>query len=844
MTAPTPPPTDERDPGLSPRVRVVLITVALGAVALGLLLLHPDAEIFDRSHLLMACGVAVGFAVSERLIFHVEARSEAVSYTPSELVLAIGLLYLNPAELLGARILGSCIGSVIWRRPPLFKLAFNLASFALETVLAVLIVRALGVLGDGLGQQWLSVAGGVAIATVVGGIMVASAIAQFEGGLRPKVLAEIRNSPIFYLPPSLMAASIAVLLTVDPWLAFIAASPAPVVWYVVRSHGALLHRYGDLSTVHDFSRVVGDATSLQQLASAAAQRIAEASRAAHVEIRLTTASGTADAVVGAGPDGTPGLAGLDESTWTLLLDTESLHRVPSEDHEEFRRAFPTIRNGLVGSIRDERGVVGAILMSDRQGASPVFDADDVQRVGTMLSQLAVAVRKAQFQNQIQHDATHDRLTGLPNRTFFQAWAAQEILSGAGAVFMIDLDRFKQVNDAFGHHVGDALLAAAAERIRARCGPADLAARFGGDEFAVFVPAMDEAEAALFAENLAAELDRPFELEPATIVLTSSIGVALAPRDGTDIAVLLRRADAAMYDAKSRRSRTSFYRDELEEDDTTKLLLLRDLREALENGTLEVHYQPQLDLATGRISGAEALARWTHPEHGSISPEVFVGLAEHAGLIGPLTRLVLRTAVDAAAEWQRRGWDLTLSVNISAQSLHDEQLEPLVADELRRSALDPRRLCLEITETTMMSDPERTHRILRRLSALGISLSVDDFGTGYSSLVNLRHLPVDELKIDRSFVTEMRTEQNDDVIVRSTIDLGHNLGLVVVAEGVEDSTCLERLRELGCDIAQGFFISRPVAHDEFRRFIAAHRDPSPGIEVHFDEPSEATAADTH
>ena len=485
-----------------------------------------------------------------------------------------------------------------------------------------------------------------------------------------------------------------------------------------------------------------------------------------------------------------------------------------------------IDDALVVSRMDDRGVLGLVLLGDRQGATAAFDDDDINRLSAMAQQLAVAIRKGQFHSQIQHEATHDRLTGLPNRAYFEVWIDQALgVRGnqRGAVLLMDLDRFKEINDTFGHHTGDEVLVAVSDRIRQCCDERDLAARFGGDEFAVFVPGATDEDATALAQSVSASLEEPFELGVATVAIASSIGIALCPGHGQDASTLLRRADIAMYYAKRRHIRSSTFRDDLKENDSVRVALLADLRAALEAEELRVHYQPKLDVKMGSIVAAEALVRWTHPERGPINPEDFVGLAEQAGLIEELTRQVLGQALRAASEWERRGWDITVAVNVSAQSLLDEQLEVLVSEQLRGVGMDPSRLTLEITESTMMGDPARTHRILRGLNNLGVKLSVGDFGTGFSSLVNLRHLPVSELKIDRSFVSEMMSENNDEVIVRSTIDLGHNLGLQVVAEGVEDDAIQRRLGELGCDLIQGYGISRPLPPDAFVHWVQEHRD---------------------
>ncbi|MEM9201986.1 MAG: bifunctional diguanylate cyclase/phosphodiesterase [Actinomycetota bacterium] len=808
-------------PWSTPRVRVAFLTAAIAGTAALIVAVHPDAFTASQRHLPIGIAIVAGFALSEKLIFHVEARNEAVSYTPTELALAVGLVFLNPAELVASRLIGATIGVAIWRRMPLFKLAFNLANFAFETAVAVLVFWLLG--GESVLTSWLGIFAGLSLAMTTGGVLVTAAVAQFEGGFLARAKEQLDNASIFYIPPAAIGAAIAVPMTVDPWLGVPAAVSAPVLWYIVSSHGALLHRYSDLADVHDFSRVVGDAHNVHQLAERAAERLAAASRAEHVAVRLWIDDEPIDAAVGLAHADLPDLMPDDHNpAWQALLEQRDIAPLGPEEAESVDLA-DVFGQPLIAPLADDRGVLGIVIIADRAGASSTFTDDDIERLRAMIQQLTVAVRKAQFNAQIQYEATHDRLTGLANRAFFEAWLAEAIREGrTGAVLLLDLDRFKQVNDAFGHHAGDQLLVGVGDRIADVCADADLAARFGGDEYAIFLDGLNGRTALRFADELARSLTEPITAGPAEVVTTASVGISVMSDIPTDPAELLRRADLAMYSSKRTNTAPTVYDTTLENDDSSRLMLLADLRTAIAHDALEVYFQPQIDITTGQISGAEALVRWIHPEHGFVNPEEFVHLAEQAGLINDLTRSVLRIATAAAQGWHRRGWNIDLSVNISAVSLQDELLEPLVAEELRRSGLDPNRLCLEITETTMMGDPVRTHRILHRLEAFGVRFSVDDFGTGHSSLVNLRNLPVDELKVDRSFVMRMLDEQHDDVIVRSTIDLGHNLGLKVVAEGVENDAILRRLGELGCDIAQGYHISRPMPPADFTAFVAEHQ----------------------
>ncbi len=773
-----------------------------------------DALVWDPDHRWIFLAVTGGFVASMHIVFHVEARNEAVAYTPSDVVLGIGLLLLNPIELLTARLIAAIVGSIT-SRSPAFKTAFNLGHFALETIVAVALYQLLvDVDSDPALANWGALVVALFIALVVGGIMVAGAISCFEGGFKSRALKELTNSSIFYLPGAVVAASVAIPVLVEPWLGLVAIGPTPLLWFVVRSHGALLHRYTDLTSVHEFSREVGTVADPDDIARKAVHQIANNLRARSVALRIwDNQDGAIDVVYGDDDAAELLPETADDETWSDLFANGNAINVSEVGAENGQQ--------VVAPLVDERGPIGAVALSGRMGIAAGFDADDRSRLTSMSQQLAVAVRKGQFHAQIQYEATHDRLTGLPNRGFFEMWIEQSVsVAGAppAATLLLDLDRFKEINDTFGHHAGDELLKAVARRIQRHCSEEHIAARFGGDEFAVFIPGADAVEAAAMAEAISTSLEEPFELTAVTVAIAASIGIALTPDHGTDSTTLLRRADIAMYDAKRRHVRSCLYHDDLEENDSVRLELLADLRTALESRELQVYFQPKVNIRSDQVVAAEALVRWDHAERGFINPETFVGLAEQSGLIEELTRQVLSQALDAAKTWRDKGWRLSVAVNVSAQSLLDEQLEGLVAAELSRSGVDPALLTLEITESTMMGDPDRTDRILRSLHAFGVNLSVDDFGTGFSSLVNLRRMPVSELKIDRSFVTDMLAKNSDEVIVRSTVDLGHNLGLTVVAEGVENNDVQTRLGEMGCDVAQGYGISRPLPIEAFDEWL--------------------------
>jgi diguanylate cyclase len=423
----------------------------------------------------------------------------------------------------------------------------------------------------------------------------------------------------------------------------------------------------------------------------------------------------------------------------------------------------------------------------------------------------------------QHQALHDPLTGLPNRELFgdrveQAIRASDRGLQPASLLLLDLDRFKDVNDTLGHHHGDRLLGEVAARLTGTLRAVDTVARLGGDEFAVLLPDATADGAAAVAQKVRAALHQPLTLDGVGLDLDASIGIAVYPDHGGDAAELLQHADVAMYAAKQAHAGFVVYDPAVDQHSPKRLALLGGLRRALERDELVLHYQPKADLHTGKVLGAEALVRWHHPAHGLLGPGEFIPLAERTGLIHPLTRWVLDAALRQAAAWRRAGHQLSVAVNVSTRSLLDREFPDQVADRLTAWEVPATSLVLEVTESAVMADPVLALEILGRLHALGVGLALDDFGTGYSSMAYLKALPVDELKVDRSFVGQMATSNSDAVIVRSTIDLGHNLGLHVVAEGVENQATWEELAALGCDTAQGYHLGRPMPADELEQWL--------------------------
>jgi diguanylate cyclase (GGDEF)-like protein len=444
----------------------------------------------------------------------------------------------------------------------------------------------------------------------------------------------------------------------------------------------------------------------------------------------------------------------------------------------------------------------------------------------------VARASRRLDEQIEHNrqlADHDPLTGLPNREMLRrrvdkAIAAAKVNDRVVGILLLDLDRFKEINDTLGHHHGDLLLRAIGPRLAKVLRDHDCIARLGGDEFVVLLPDLpNEAYAEALARRLRSQLSTPFLLEGVRLDVEASLGIAVYPKHGADFPALLQHADVAMYVAKKGSLGVAVYNPLLDEHSPTRLSLVGDLRTALSHPEqFELHYQPKANMATGKISGLEALVRWRHPERGLLPPDDFIPIAERTGMIQALTDIVLEKAMAQQKVWKQVGILLPVAINLSTRCLLDVHLPDDIGRRLTRHGLTGSDLELEITESAIMADPQRAEEVLTRLAGIGVGLAIDDFGTGYSSMAHLKRLPVHEIKIDKSFVLDLEHNVSDAAIVRSVVDLGRNLGLTVVAEGVENERSWDVLNELGCTTAQGFFLARPLTAERVAPWLASRR----------------------
>lgn len=425
--------------------------------------------------------------------------------------------------------------------------------------------------------------------------------------------------------------------------------------------------------------------------------------------------------------------------------------------------------------------------------------------------------------ELEHKALYDDLTGLPNRTLVMDRLQQGIFNASRekeplSVLMVDLDYFKEVNDTLGHDTGDKLLQQVSDRFKHVLRHMDTVGRLGGDEFAVIVSNANAEDAVMVANNMLKILEEPFVIDNNNINISASIGISVFPEQGEDLSTLMKHADVAMYVAKRVRSGYFIYDYNEDQHSPGRLALMSELRKAVNDNGMELYYQPKLDLATGSITGVEALARWQLPERGFFPPDLFIPIMEQTGLIKPFTKWAIDHAMAQCSAWKDENINVSMSINLSMYNLHDPDFINTVNGLLKKWNLGPDVLIFEITESAMMGDQQHISEILSSLGKQGIRISIDDFGTGYSSLVHLKKLQPSELKIDKSFIMEMNTNNDDSVIVRSTIDLAHNLGLKVVAEGVESEDIMESLRALGCEMIQGYHISRPLPADKATEFL--------------------------
>ncbi len=779
----------------------------------------------------------LGFAVAEVGVVHIPVGRNSYALTFSDIPLVLGLFFLSPVAYVLVRVLGAAAPRAVQNRRSPRKLVFNLAWYSVEACLAALIWHGVLSAGTGLGPATWLAAGLVTVTADVVGTLVISLVIAVDTEMRPRareVLSEA--NPLVALVNASAALVIVYVLTVDWRALWTVAVVVAVLVFAQRSHNRLRRRTESLEQLSRFTGEVGGQLDVESAAQTALLWMTRALKAEVAELTLTEEfAGTSRRWV-ARYDGAVGERDGEGDATALapwLATGPVLVRRTVRDLA-LRGALHSVglHDAVAMPLQGDGQVMGTLLVGDRLGDVETFGGNDLRELVAVGNHLGVTLRNARRADLIRENAEDqvrrsrlDELTGLPNRRFLEESLAARLAAGGEATaILLDLDRFKDINDTLGHGTGDALLRMVADRLD-HSAPADaLVARLAGDEFAVLLLSGDDATTASVVALVRHAFAMPFELHELQVTVEASLGVAVAGADGGP-AELLRRADIAMFAAKTRRTGVETYRSDLEVVSPHRLTLLTELRDAITRGELVVHFQPKLRLRDGEPVGAEALVRWTHPTRGMIAPDEFIPVAEHSGLISPLTFAVLRQALDACSGWRRAGRPLGVAVNISPRSLLDPSFVDEVARALAAVEVPASAVTLEITESSLMADPERAVEALARLRSLGLHLSIDDLGTGYSSLSYLQRLPVSEVKIDRSFLRPGDQDGDAFAIVGAIVDLGHRLGRSVVAEGVEDEPTWRRLQELGCDVAQGYWMSRPLPAADFTTWLEQWRPSS-------------------
>ncbi|CAN5427174.1 EAL domain-containing protein [soil metagenome] len=814
-------------------VVLAVIAVALTATVIARLPL-PAARAAAPLWLLV-----IAFAAAEMLVVHLHYGRASHSFSLSEIPLVVGLYFAAPLALVAMRVLGS--GYALWahRRQSNIKLCFNLAYLLLETSVALLVWHAVLRGADPFGPiGWLAVLATVAAVDVLGAVAVTAVISLMEGRAQRQMFTRVLVSGgVAAAANASFGILVVTVLAVDwraGWTLLVIGATLALAY---RAYSTLRKKHESMEFLYGFTRSIGEALDVESVATTILDQALRMLRAEVAEVvlrgggdrqplRMALRGQAPVEIDRAGGMGLAALCGTSDRLERPVLiprSAKSGRRGRLEEHG--------IRDLMVTPLFADGRCVGTILVANRLDDVSTFDVHDLQLLETIANHASMSLQNSRLVDRLrlqatenEHQALHDALTGLPNRTLFHERVRAAAASGGGAaVMLMDLDRFKEVNDTLGHHTGDFLLQEVGRRLSAAVRRDATIARLGGDEFAILLPGVTElCDARSAAARLCAALDAPFTLRGLSLGVCASVGIAVCPQHGEDPELLLQHADVAMYAAKASHGGPEVYAAERDQYSPRRFALMAALPHAIAADELTLHYQPKVELRTGQVLGVEALVRWYHAEHGLIGPDEFIPIAEHTGLITPLTHFVLRRALDQCRAWREGGTAVGVAVNVSARSLLDAAFPDVVAELLETARCPAGALTLEITESSMMADPVRTMDVLVRLSAMGVGLSIDDFGTGYSSLSRLKRLPVDEIKIDRSFVQSMALDPDDAAIVQSTIDLGRNLRLRVVAEGVEDQATFERLRELGCDAAQGYWISRPLAAYQIEEWLRERR----------------------
>ncbi len=767
--------------------------------------------------------LAAGFALAEIFVVHLHFRRDAYSQVLDELPLIAGMLLCAPWGVVLARVVGSGIALAVHRRQPPIKLLYNLALVALYTAVAVVVFRAVLGGADPLSARgWVAALAATLCQAVIGCAWIVTAMGISSG---QRDVCRLPRLLLLVVPATVVDTAVGMagmrLVERDATAAILLVVPIAALVIAYRAYIRERQRHDHLRLLYESSHAFHHARGFDATVTTLLRPARGILHAEIAQLTLLPADSVGTALrfrLGPGD-----VAELVEGSWTpdsvaSDMATSRSRLIPrgrASGAQAARMAAEGMRDAVAVTITGEGGIYGTLLVANRRGDVATFGAGDLSLLEAFGGQVGVLINNGRLEAELQQLAFHDSLTGLGNRALLTVRLehALQRLRGAGgpAVLIVDLDDFKTVNDSLGHSIGDRLLVAVADRLRTVLRPSDTIARLGGDEFAVVLEDVaDSAAVTDVADRLVEALGAPFVLDGTVMRIHASTGIVIATGGDESADVLLSRADVAMYRAKARgKGCWELFEPDMQAAVQERHMLKLYLQRALDRGHVFVHYQPIVDLATDRMVGVEALVRWEHPTRGLISPDEFIPLAEESGLILQLGRTVLEQACQQAAEWQSILPDFAMSVNISARQLQQPDFAAEIADLLHRSALDPARLILEITERVMVTDDGTTREALGRLRALGGRIAIDDFGTGYSSLSCLRDLPVDILKIAKPFIDGLGDGDQDRAFVLAIVRLGQSLDLDMIAEGIEHPDQVRMLQGLRCGLGQGYLLGRPM-----------------------------------
>jgi diguanylate cyclase (GGDEF)-like protein len=785
--------------------------------------------------------IAGAFAIAERCVVHVHFRRGAHSFSLADIPLVFGLLFCSADGVILGCLLGSALILLAERRVPAIKFIFNLAQFALATCIAVLVVHALAPVADQVGPRtWFA----VLLATQAGGLvtvlLIACAISLSEGLVAPRTIAHMLTMDLVVtMSNASLALCGAVLTAADARALPLLLVPSGTLFAAYRAYLSERERHKRLEFLYEANRTLARSHEIAPALEGLLMRSLDAFRAELAEIILFGSEQNPSLRTLLGPGSyrelmEPVDAEVADEMRSLLERTGAgaITLNPPFGGPRLQRYLEGrgVTHAMVAPLPGEERMIGAIMLANRFGVVRSFDHDDLRLLDTLASNASVALQYDRLeqavlqlsvlQEQLQHQAYHDSLTSLANRTLFTDKVREALHNGTSglAVLFIDLDDFKTVNDSLGHAAGDQLLVSAASRLRACLRPEDMIGRLGGDEFAVLVEDGPEVEdtATAVARRILEAFAMPIQVGAESVSVYVSIGIVTSQGRDASADELIRDADVAMYKAKTAgKGRYQVFDPSMGAAVLERHGLKEELRQAIERQQLELYFQPIVALESGNLVAEEALVRWEHPRRGLVAPNEFLPLAEETGLILSLGQYVLEEACQQARVWQCEEQatgaetpDVAVHVNLSAVELRDPHLAELVQETLTRTNINPRRLVFEITETLLLDDAERVAATITELRALGVRFALDDFGTGYSSLSYLHTLPLDMLKIAKSFVDGLARGGREASFVRMIIELARTLGVAVIAEGIETQEQASALIALGCEFGQGFYLGRP------------------------------------